>query len=116
MTAHMAVPALEPENIPATVSSNILTGVLRKELDFHGLIVTDAMDMRGLTQLFPAGEASVRALEAGADCLLMPLKAEDAIHAVVAAVESGRLIEFLIGRLVVFVRFIVCLGWIVELR
>jgi beta-N-acetylhexosaminidase len=91
MTAHMAVTALEPDNIPATVSSNVLTGLLRKELGFQGLIVTDAMDMRALTQTFGAGEASVRALEAGADCLLMPLKAEDAIHAVVAAVSSGRL-------------------------
>lgn len=91
MTAHLAVPALEPDNIPATVSSNVLTGLLRKEMDFHGLIVTDAMDMRGLTQLFPAGEASVRALEAGTDCLLMPLKADEAINAVVAAVASGRL-------------------------
>lgn len=91
MTAHISVPAIEPENIPATVSSNVLTGLLRNELGFQGLIVTDAMDMRGLTEAFGAGEASVRALEAGADCLLMPLKAEDAIHAVVAAVGSGRL-------------------------
>ena len=91
MTAHIAVPALDPENIPSTVSANVLTGLLRKELDFHGLIVTDAMDMRGLTELFPAGEASVRALEAGADCLLIPTKAEDAINGVVAAVKSGRL-------------------------
>jgi beta-N-acetylhexosaminidase len=91
MTAHMAVPALEPENIPATVSSNILTTLLRKELNFQGLTVTDAMDMRGLSQLFATGEAAVRAVEAGADCLLMPLKADEAINAVVAAVESGRL-------------------------
>jgi len=91
MTAHMAVRALDPESIPATVSSNVLTVLLRNELGFQGLIVTDAMDMRGLTQTFGAGEASVRALEAGADCLLMPLTAEDAIHAVIAAVESGRL-------------------------
>jgi beta-N-acetylhexosaminidase len=91
MTAHMAVPALEPESIPATVSSNILTALLRKDLNFQGLTVTDAMDMRGLSQLFPVGEASVRAMEAGADVLLMPLNADEAIKAVVAAVDSGRL-------------------------
>lgn len=91
MTAHMAVPALEPQEIPATVSANILTTVLRKELNFNGLIVTDAMDMAGLTQLFDTGEASVRALEAGADVLLMPRKAEDAIDGVLAAIKSGRL-------------------------
>ncbi len=91
MTAHMAVPALEPENIPATVSSKILTGVLRQQLNFQGIIVTDAMDMQGLASLFETGESAVRALEAGSDVLLMPRKAEDAINGVLAAVESGRL-------------------------
>jgi beta-N-acetylhexosaminidase len=91
MTAHMAVPAFEPENEPATVSSKILTGLLRQELDFHGIIVTDAMDMQGLASLYSTGESAVRALEAGSDVLLMPRKAEDAINAVLAAVESGRL-------------------------
>jgi beta-N-acetylhexosaminidase len=91
MTAHMAVPALEPQEIPATVSANILTNLLRNELNFSGLIVTDAMDMLGLTQLFDTGEAAVRALEAGADVLLMPKKAEDAIDGVLAALKSGRL-------------------------
>jgi len=103
MSAHIAVPALEPENIPSTVSSNVLTGLLRNELDFKGLVVTDAMDMRGLTDMFPAGDASVRAIEAGADCLLIPARAEDAINAVVAAVQSGRLtkqrIDESVGRL-----------------
>ncbi|MGA2215820.1 MAG: glycoside hydrolase family 3 N-terminal domain-containing protein [Bryobacteraceae bacterium] len=91
MTAHLAVPALEPESIPATVSSKILTGVLRDELGFHGLVVTDAMDMQGLAALFDTAEASARAIEAGADVLLMPKRAEDAIRGVVAAVENGRI-------------------------
>ncbi|HZT39235.1 MAG TPA: glycoside hydrolase family 3 N-terminal domain-containing protein [Bryobacteraceae bacterium] len=91
MTAHMAAPALEPEAIPATVSRNVLTGVLRNELGFNGLIVTDAMDMQGLAKQFSAGEASVRALEAGADVLLMPPDADQAINAVMAAIRQGRL-------------------------
>jgi beta-N-acetylhexosaminidase len=91
MTAHLAVPALEPENIPATVSSKILTGVLRDELGFRGLVVTDAMDMQGLAAMFDTAEASVRAIQAGADVLLMPKRAEDAIRGVVAAVENGRI-------------------------
>jgi len=91
MTAHLAVPALEPDNIPATVSTKILTGVLRDELGFHGLVVTDAMDMQGLAAMFDTAEASVRAIQAGADVLLMPKRAEDAIRGVVAAVESGRI-------------------------
>ncbi|HEV1284454.1 MAG TPA: glycoside hydrolase family 3 N-terminal domain-containing protein [Bryobacteraceae bacterium] len=91
MTAHLAVPALEPEEIPATVSSKVLTGVLRDELKFRNIIVTDAMDMQGLSNMFNQGEAAVRALQAGADVLLMPLNPETVIHAVVAAIEDGRL-------------------------
>jgi beta-N-acetylhexosaminidase len=91
MTAHIAVPALEPENEPATVSAKILTGVLREQLNFHGIIVTDAMDMQGLASMFDTAEASVRAIEAGSDVLLMPRKAEEAINGVLAAVESGRI-------------------------
>src|SRR5579862_99126 len=91
MTAHLNVPALEPDNLPATVSSKIITGVLREELGFHGLVVTDAMDMQGLAAMFDSAEASVRAIEAGADVLLMPKRPEEAIRGVVAAVEKGRI-------------------------
>ena len=61
MTAHLAVPALEPDEIPATVSSKVLTGVLREELKFQNIIVTDAMDMAGFAKMFNQGEAAVRA-------------------------------------------------------
>src|SRR5579863_1358119 len=91
MTAHLNVPALEPDNLPATVSSKIITGVLRDELGFHGLIVTDAMDMQGLSSMFDSAEASVRAIEAGADVLLMPKHPEEAIRGIVAAVQKGRI-------------------------
>ena len=93
MTAHMAVPAYESEDIPATVSQKILTGLLRDEIHFTGLIVTDAMDMQGLTKQFPGGEAAVRALQAGADVLLMTPNPEAAIKAVGTAVKEGRLSE-----------------------
>jgi beta-N-acetylhexosaminidase len=91
MTAHVAVPAIESEEIPATVSSKVLTDTLRQKLQFQGLIVTDAMDMAGLAKQFPIGEASVRALEAGADVLLMPHDPEAAINGVMQAIQSGRL-------------------------
>jgi beta-N-acetylhexosaminidase len=91
MTGHFQVPALDPEEIPATVSKAVLTGLLRKELGFQGLIVTDAMDMRGLTAKFAPAEAAVRSIEAGADILLMPARPELAIKGIVDAVISGRL-------------------------
>lgn len=93
MTGHLAVPALEPEPVPATVSKAILTGLLRGELGFHGLITTDAMDMQGLSKLFPPGEAAVRAIEAGVDLLLIPNDARASVDAIVAAVKSGRLTQ-----------------------
>ncbi len=89
MTAHISVPALEPSGMPATVSANVLTSLLRDELKFKGLIVTDAMTMQGLSTLFDSGQASVRSLQAGA--LLMPPDPEKAIRAVVGAVEDGRI-------------------------
>ena len=91
MTAHMTVPAFEPGEIPATVSRRVLTGLLREELRFTGLVVTDAMDMLGLAKQFSNGEAAVRAIEAGADVLLMPADPEAAIRAIVAAIGRGRI-------------------------
>ena len=92
MTGHLSVPALEPDpNTPATLSPKILQGLLRKELGFHGLIVTDAMDMGGITVRYAPGEAAVRAVAAGADCLLMPPVPEAAFEALQGAVRSGRI-------------------------
>jgi beta-N-acetylhexosaminidase len=92
MTGHLNVPALEPDaNTPATLSHNILTDVLRTQLGFQGLVVTDAMDMGGITVRFAPGEAAVRAVAAGADCLLMPPVPDAAFEALQAAVKSGRI-------------------------
>jgi beta-N-acetylhexosaminidase len=91
MTAHIAVPALAPPDLPATLSPAILTDLLRKQLGFKGLVVTDALEMGGIAQGFSTGEACVRALEAGADTLLMPTDPDAAIRAVLAAEQSGRI-------------------------
>src|SRR6202158_1317630 len=92
MTGHLNVPALEPDpNTPATLSHNILTDLLRKELGFQGLVVTDAMDMGGITVRYAPGEAAVRAVVAGADAVLMPPVPDAAFEALQAAVKSGRI-------------------------
>ena len=91
MTAHLAVPALAPPELPATLSSAILTDLLKKDLGFKGLVVTDALEMGGIVKSFSTGEACVRALEAGADVLLMPTDPDAVLKAVTAAVQSGRL-------------------------
>ena len=99
MTGHLAVPALEPDStVPATLSRSITTGLLRNDLDFDGLVVTDALDMQGVTRGFGTGEAAVRAFEAGADVLLMsedPLLARDAL---LRALDEGRITEEQIDR------------------
>jgi beta-N-acetylhexosaminidase len=89
MTAHITAPALDPDNVPSTVSRRVLTGLLREELGFKGLIVTDALNMAGITQPYPGGQAAVRAIEAGADVLLAPPNPDVVIRAVMAAVEKG---------------------------
>src|SRR5437879_7057445 len=92
MTGHLNVPALESDpNTPATLSHSILTDLLRKQLGYQGLIVTDAMDMGGITVRYAPGESSVRAVAAGADCLLMPPVPDAAFEALRAAAKSGRI-------------------------
>ncbi len=89
MTAHLLLPALDPE-LPATLSRAVLTGLLRQQLGFDGLIVTDALVMEAISGHHGAGEAAVLAVEAGADLVLMPADAEAAITALMAAVVAGR--------------------------
>src|SRR5882672_9897694 len=83
---------VEKGTMPTTLSP-VINGILRNDLKFEGLIVTDAMSMSGLTLYFTQEEASVRALEAGADLLLKPADADAALRGVREAVKKGRLTE-----------------------
>ncbi|HWP03173.1 MAG TPA: glycoside hydrolase family 3 protein [Gemmatimonadaceae bacterium] len=90
MTFHGFLPALDSSGVPATLSPAVMTGLLRSELGFRGLLVTDAMDMAGVVQTFGPYEAARRALSAGADVLLMPADVHGTIDSVVAGVAAGR--------------------------
>ena len=90
MSAHLLIPSWDAQS-PATLSRSILTGKLRQELGFEGLIVTDALIMGGIANTYGATEAPILAVEAGADILLMPVDPEGAIAALVEAVETGRI-------------------------
>ncbi len=90
MTAHLLIDAWDKEN-PATLSRAILTDKLREKLGFNGLIVTDALIMGGVAKFADAEEIAMKAVEAGADILLMPDNPEIAINSVYNAVKSGRL-------------------------
>ena len=92
MTAHISVPSLDGGvGDPSTLSSAVLTDLLRGEMEFDGLLFTDAMDMSAISRGYGAEEASVRAIEAGADVILMPPSVERAVEGIAAAVESGRI-------------------------
>ena len=91
MTGHVSVPALDESGDPATVSAPILSDLLRDELDFDGLVVTDALGMGGVAGSLTEAEAAVRALAAGADMLLTPGRPLSLIEHLEAAVEAGDL-------------------------
>ncbi|MFL5594236.1 MAG: glycoside hydrolase family 3 N-terminal domain-containing protein [Gemmatimonadaceae bacterium] len=93
MSFHGAMPALDSSNVPGTLSPKVLNGLLRGEMGFKGIIISDAMDMRGVLDMFGADEAVKRALAAGIDVLIQPLDVTKTIDAVVAGVREGRYTE-----------------------
>ncbi len=91
MTFHGSMPALDSTGVPGTLSPAVLTGLLRKEMGFGGLIISDAMDMRGVLDRYGAVEAAKLAVLAGADVLIQPENVAQTIDAVVAGVKEGRI-------------------------
>ncbi|HWS86081.1 MAG TPA: glycoside hydrolase family 3 N-terminal domain-containing protein [Pyrinomonadaceae bacterium] len=91
MTAHIALPKITGDGLPATLSPKVTTEMLRRELRFDGLVVTDSLGMGAITKGFPNGEASVRAIQAGADVALTPPELKASLDALEEAVNSKRL-------------------------
>lgn len=88
MSAHVGAPNVTGDDTPATLSPVILTDILRGELGFTGLIITDALEMKAISEVYSSSEACVRAFQAGADLLLMPLSMEDGYQGVLRAVQE----------------------------
>lgn len=92
MVAHMNIPALDnTKNLPSTLSRPIITGILKEELGFKGLIFSDAMEMKGVVKFFPGGEADVRGIIAGNDVIELSENSARAIRLVRKAIRSKRL-------------------------
>lgn len=92
MTAHIWLPQLEKEKgVPATLSKSILTDLLRNEMKYQGLVVSDSMSMRGITSSFKNDDATLRAVEAGVDLLIGLPDVEKSFRAIQGAVGSGRI-------------------------
>ncbi len=93
MVAHLDVPSLEPDGIPSTLSKNIITDLLKEQMGFEGLVITDALNMQGVASQFPPGIVDVKAFEAGNDVLLFSQnvgKAKEEIH---KKIQSGEITE-----------------------
>lgn len=91
MTAHIQFPSLDPSLEPATLSKPIVTGKLRNELHYNGVVITDSLEMQGVREMHSDAEIPVLALKAGVDQLLMPVHLEVAVNSVLAAVKSGEI-------------------------
>ncbi len=92
MVAHMNVTSLDnTKNLPSTLSSKIVTDLLKTKMGFEGLIFTDAMNMKGIAKFFPSGEMEVKALQAGNDILLFPADVPLAIEAIKKAIAENKL-------------------------
>ena len=93
MVSHMAASALTGDNEPSIFSQTLVTGILREQMGFQGVIITDALDMGAISQYYAADEASIMAVLAGCDMLLMPEDYEKAYTGVLEAVRSGNIDE-----------------------
>lgn len=93
MVSHMSAPALAGDGTPCSLSEAVVTGILRNELGFKGVIITDALNMSAISEYYGADEAAVMALRAGCDMLLMPEDFEKAYNGVLKAVQDGVISE-----------------------
>ena len=93
MVGHFVIPEVTGEGIPASLSKAVMTDLLRDEMGYEGVIITDALNMGAITEQYSSDQACIQALEAGADLLLMPEDFKTAYDGVLKAVQEGRITE-----------------------
>ena len=93
MVGHISLPQVIGDHTPASLSDKIITDLLRDEMGYDGIIVTDAMNMGAVVQQYSSEEAAVKTIQAGADIILMPENFQEAYNGVIKAVEKGELTE-----------------------
>lgn len=93
MASHVSCPAVTGDDTPACLSSVMITDVLRKDMGYSGIVITDSLSMGAVTGSYSSGEAAVMAIEAGSDILLMPEKYDEAYQALLDTVNSGTVTE-----------------------
>lgn len=93
MVAHISLPNVVGDDTPASLSHTIVTDLLRQDMGYEGICITDALQMGAVADMYGTGEAAVQAIEAGEDMLLMPADLNEAYQAVLTAISSGRITE-----------------------
>ena len=93
MAAHISAPRVTGDDTPASLSKTMLTDILRGQMGYDGIVVTDAMNMGAVTEQYTSVQAAVKALQAGADLVLMPEDFQEAYQGVLDAVKDGTLTE-----------------------
>ncbi|HCT90572.1 MAG TPA: hypothetical protein DF613_04190 [Lachnospiraceae bacterium] len=93
MVGHITAPNIIKEPVPASLSHELITGLLREELGYTGLVITDSMMMQAITDQYSSGEAAVKAIQAGVDIILMPEDLESAVSGVLNALSAGDITE-----------------------
>lgn len=93
MVSHLSAPNVTGDNTPASVSEKMITEILRGQLGYQGVVITDSMRMTAITDYYTSDQAAVMALQAGADMILMPEDFESAYNGVMEAVNNGTLTE-----------------------
>ncbi|MCM1185841.1 MAG: glycoside hydrolase family 3 protein [Lachnoclostridium sp.] len=93
MAGHMAAPSLTGDNTPCSLSKQVITDILREEMKFDGIVITDSLSMKAITEYYAADEAAIQALRAGCDMILMPEDFEKAYNGVLQAVKEGTISE-----------------------
>ena len=93
MVSHMSLPNVVGDDTPCSLSGTVINDLLRNQLGYNGIVITDALDMSAITDSYSSAEAAVKAIEAGADMLLMPENFEEAYQGVLDAVQNGTISE-----------------------
>ena len=93
MVSHMSLPNVVGDDTPCSLSGAVISDLLRNQLGYNGIVITDALDMSAITDSYSSAEAAVKAIEAGADMLLMPENFEEAYQGVLDAVQNGTISE-----------------------
>ena len=93
LVSHIAAPNVTGDNTPCSLSSTIITDILRNELEYDNVVITDALNMKAVSNYYTPKESSIAALKAGADMLLMPVSIDEAYNSVISACNNGTISE-----------------------